>query len=142
MADLAGHVVARGAPVHDGSGGAARGGMDRVHVDRPCGDAGVAVHGGPRPWRGELRGRGVSAGRDGGAMAAAGEGAATALRGETEHAEGTIGVDMTRRGRGAAHLRETGSAERSATAAAVRLTAAARVSAKRTRGGSGAKLGF
>jgi len=92
-------------------------------VDRPRG-------------RGEQRGRGGAAGRDGDAMAAADEVAGTALRGETEHAEGTTGVGTTRRGRGAAHLRETGNAERSATAAA------ARVSAKRTRGGSGARLGF
>ena len=81
--------------------------MDRVHrsmVDRPRG-------------RGEQRGRGSAAGRDGDAMAAADEVAGTALRGETEHAEGTTGVGTTRRGRGAAHLREPGSARRSATAA-------------------------
>ncbi|XP_021315137.1 uncharacterized protein LOC110434747 [Sorghum bicolor] len=101
----------------------------------------AAVHGGPRAGRGE-QDHGGAAGRDGGAMAAAGEVAGTALRGETEHAEGTTGVGTTQRGRGAAHLRETGSAERSATAAAARLTASARVSVKRTRGGSGAKLGF
>ena len=127
-----GHVAARGwpgpwrrcgpgglggPPIHGGPGRGAGAAWTRSRGPAVRG-AGVAVHGGPRPWRGEQAGgRSAAAGRDGGAMAAAGEVAGTALRGETEHAEGTIGVGTTRRGRGAAHLREPGSAERSATVA-------------------------
>jgi hypothetical protein len=76
----------------------------------------------PRSIVDRARGRraagcGGAASRDGGAMAAGGEVAGAALWGETGQAEGTTGVGTTRRGRGAAHLREPGNTRRSATAA-------------------------
>ena len=149
MAGRAGHVASREWRVHGGAVNRAHG--EGEAAGRWTGSTGPwwTGHAGaqPRSIVDRARGRraagcGGAASRDGGAIAAGGGVAGTALWGETGQAEGITGVGTTRRGRGTAHLRETSSAERSATAAAARLTAAARFSAKRTRGGSGARLGF
>ena len=97
--------------------GEARGGMGRVHVDRPCGGAGVAVHGGPRPWRGEQRaGGGAAAG--GGAIGADWEVPRRCYSARKTRSEGRDGYGSARRARWRAYLREATTAKKSLTAVA------------------------
>jgi len=95
-----------GPPVHGGPGPGRRAAWAGSTVDRPRGAAGR----GPR-WTAR-RSEPAAAARHGRGPELAG----TAFRRTRERAEGTRGVGTTRRGRGAAHLRETGGAERSSTA--------------------------
>ena len=140
---MAGHVAAGGWRVHACA-------VDRAHgaggpAGRWTGSTGPwwTGHAGAKPRSIVDRAWGRrAAGRDGGAMAAAGEVAGRALRGEAEHAEGTPGFGSTRRGRGAAHLRERGSGATRATAADRGETAAALQASARTAAARISKLGF
>ena len=108
-----------GPPVHGGPGGGAGRRGPGPWWTWSCGDR-AAVHGGPRAGAGRAQAHAAGqAGPRRRAMAGRGELSAAALQCTESRAKGTGGRGSTRQARWRAYLRETTTAKRSSTAAAL-----------------------